>query len=480
MAEPYNTDSAQAPAYDERPRQSGEMLPPQAVNVEMAILGAILLHAEFAMSAALALLTESGDAFYKEAHALIYQAMVALYARKAPIDIITVAEELRRMGKLEEAGSMYYLTQLTNEVVTAAHIEHHCRIVLEKSLKRHLIDINTGIIKQCYQDSTDAFEVIDSAETHLFKLTERHMRQSYIELNEIVKPLLRKIDSIRKTHTGVTGVPSGYDLLDLKTGGWQNTDLIILAARPSMGKTALALSMARNAAIDFAQPVGVFSLEMSREQLAMRLLCAEARVNMQLVRTGRIREADYGKLATYVGKLEHAKMYIDDTPGLSILELRAKARRMVDEHDVRLIVVDYLQLMSAPGVRESREREIATISRSLKALAKDLNIPIIAISQLNRAVEQRTGGKPMLADLRESGSIEQDADVVLFVHRNKDMEGIPAEEQNKALVIIGKQRNGEIGEVPLVWIGEYARFENLAIQAPSNIHQLSPHDEPNF
>jgi replicative DNA helicase len=449
---------------------------PQAIDVERAVLGAMLLQPDTTVSNALSLLTP--DAFYQDKHRLILDAISALFARKEPIDIVTVAEEMRRRGTLESAGSVYYLTQLTSDIVAPAHIEYHCRILLEKALKRQLIEENTEIIRSCYLDSTDAFEVIDDAENKLFQLSEKHIKRSYVELNAIVKPLLDDIWRISQTHTGVTGVPSGYELLDIKTGGWQPSDLIILAARPSMGKTALALSMGRNAAIDHDMAVGVFSLEMSKEQLALRLLCAEARVNMQLVRTGRIRESDYGKLATFVGKLERAKMYIDDTPGISILEVRAKARRMVHELGVRLLIIDYLQLMTAPSVRESREREIATISRSLKGLAKDLNVPIIALSQLNRAVESRTGGKPMLADLRESGSIEQDADVVIFVHRNKDGDA-PPEELNKAYIIIGKQRNGEIGEVPLAWIGEYARFENLETRFPS---VAAPYelDEPGF
>jgi replicative DNA helicase len=474
----FSTDSADPRTRAETAPQDGTKLPPQAIDVEKAVLGAMLLQSESAVSVAISMLMP--DAFYMEAHRVIYEAIIGLYERKQPVDIITIAEELRRRGKLEEAGTMYYITQLPSEVVSAAHIEYHCRIVLEKALKRQLIEVNSAIIGQCYSDGADAFEVIDYAETELFRLSERHMKQSYVELNAIVKPLLKKIDTIRKEHTGVTGVPSGYELLDAKTGGWQDTDLIVLAARPSVGKTALALSMSRNAAIDHDIPVGIFSLEMSKEQLALRLLCAEARVNMQLVRTGRIRESDYGRLATYVGKLEHAKMYIDDTPSISILELRAKARRMVEEKGVRMIVVDYLQLMTAPSIRESREREIATISRSLKGLAKDLNIPIIAVSQLNRGVEQRTGGKPMLSDLRESGSIEQDADVVLFVHRNKDGEDAPPEQMNTASIIIGKQRNGETGEVPLAWIPEYARFENLAVRAPAVVHTLPPYEEPNF
>ncbi|MBI5647610.1 MAG: replicative DNA helicase [Ignavibacteriae bacterium] len=462
------------PRFQQAADRSAGHLPPQAVDVEMAVLGAMLLQPDPTVSAVVSLVTV--DAFYKETHRLIFDAIGALYARHQPVDIITVGDELRRRGQLEQIGSMFYLTQLTSEVVAPAHIEHHCRIILEKALKRQMIEVNTAIITECYVDSSDAFELIDSAETKLFHLSEQHIKKSYVDLNAVVRPLLEKIGKITQEHTGVTGVPSGYDMLDSKTGGWQDTDLIILAARPSMGKTALALSMARNACIDHDMPVGIFSLEMSKEQLALRLLCAEARVNMQLVRTGRIKESDYGKLATYVGKLERAKMFIDDTPGISILELRAKARRMVDEQGVRLLIIDYLQLMTAPNVRESREREIATISRSLKGLAKDLSIPIIALSQLNRAVEQRSGGKPMLADLRESGSIEQDADVVLFVHRNRELEGLPPEEENKALIIIGKQRNGETGEVPLAWVPQYAKFENLEVRLPSNIHYIADGD----
>jgi replicative DNA helicase len=457
--------------------QPAGKMPPQAVEVEKAVLGAMLLQSDPSVSLALSMITR--EAFYTEAHRQIFDAIEALYGKNEPVDIITVADELRRQEKLESAGSMFYLSQLTVDVVSPAHIEYHCRIVLEKALKRQLIEANSAIINECYDESADAFEVLDSAEAKLFHLSDQHIKKSYVDLKSVVKPLLKKISEIMASDTSVTGVSSGYDLLDFKTGGWQPTDLIILAARPSMGKTALALSMARNAAIDHNTPVGIFSLEMSMEQLALRLLCAEARVSMQLVRTGRVREADYGKLATYVGKLERAKLYIDDTPGISIVELRAKSRRMVQEQGVKMIIVDYLQLMTAPSMRESREREIATISRSLKALAKDLKIPIIAISQLNRSVEQRAGGKPMLSDLRESGSIEQDADVVLFVHRNKDGDAVPPEELNKAYVIIGKQRNGETGEVPIAWVPEYARFENLAINAP-RIEYLPEVDDAPF
>lgn len=459
------------PSTEQRDQRQGR-IPPQAVDVEMAVLGAMLLQPEATVSNVMSLLTK--EAFYKDAHRIIFASITRLFEKLEPIDLITVGEDLRRNDQLDAVGGMYYLTEMTNEVISPAHIEHHCRIVLEKAIKRHLIEINTGIVGDCYLDSSDAFELIDEAEEKIFALSEKHIKQSFTEVRTIVKPLLDKIYKISQEHTGVTGVPSGYARLDEKTGGWQQTDLIILAARPSMGKTALALSMARNAAIDFNAPVGFFSLEMSSDQLALRLLCAEARVNMQQVRTGRIREDEFQRLATYVGKLERANILIDDTPGISILELRAKARRMVHEHKVRLIMIDYLQLMSAPMVRESREREIASISRSLKGLAKDLNVPVIALSQLNRSVEQRTGGKPMLADLRESGSIEQDADVVMFIHRNKDQD-LPPEELGKATVIIAKQRNGEIGDIDLAWISEYARFENLETRMPTDA--LPPPEE---
>ncbi len=440
-------------------------VPPQAVDVEQVVLGSLLQGMQETISTALSLI--SVDAFYKPAHRKIFEAITALYQHNEAIDTITVTEELRRRGQLDSTLSAFYLSELASSSVSSAHIEAHCRIIIERALKRQLIETNLSITSECYLDATDAFEIIDKAETELFKLSERHMKKSYVQLSEIVDPLMKDIHMISQKHSGVTGVPSGYTMLDAKTGGWQKSDFIILAARPSMGKTALALSMARNAAIDHSMPVGFFSLEMSKEQLALRLLCAEARISIQLVRTGRIRESDYGRLATYVGKLERAKIFIDDTPGMSILELRAKARRMVEEKGVQLLMVDYLQLMTAPGVRESREREIATISRSLKGLAKDLNIPVIALSQLNRSVESRAGGKPMLADLRESGSLEQDADVVMFVHRNKDGENVPVEEQNQAMIIIGKQRNGETGEIPLAWIGEYTRFENLETRMPT-------------
>lgn len=433
-------------------------VPPQAVDVEVAVLGAMLLQRD---SATKALSMLSDDVFYKEAHRKIFRAMSALYQKDEPIDHISIAEELRRRGELEQVGSAYYLTELTAQVTSPAHIETHCRIVLEKSLSRQLIETSTGIITECYADTRDAFDLIDEAETKIFKISERHMKKSYVPMDKAVDDVMHLIDSIQEQHHGITGVPTGYSELDRMTGGFQPSDLIILAARPSVGKTALALSIARNAAIDKHIPVAVFSLEMSITQLVLRLLCAEARVNMHLVRTGRLPDDEWQKLTFSFHRLAAAKMFIDDTPSLNILELRAKARRLVDEHNIGMIVVDYLQLMHAHSM-ESREREISMISRSLKALAKDLNIPVLALSQLNRGVEQRTDKRPQLSDLRESGSIEQDADVVLFIHREKENDpGIPVTDRGEATIIIGKQRNGPTGEVHLAFVQEYARFENL-------------------
>lgn len=439
-------------------------LPPQAVEIEMSVLGAMLLQQDVATKAIEVL---EHDSFYKEAHRLIFIAMKDLYVRSEPIDHISVTEELRRRGQLEQIGTAYYLTELSQQVTSPANIETHCRIILEKSLARQLIETSTSIISDAYADSMDAFDLIDSAETRIFQISERHMKRSYVSMDKAVDDVMHLIDKIQKQDSGITGVPTGYSALDQKTGGFQPSDLIILAARPSIGKTALALSIARNVSIEKNIPVAVFSLEMSVTQLVLRLLCAEARVNMHEVRTGTLPDDEWSRFSKIFGKLASAHMYIDDTPSLSIVELRAKARRLVDEHQIGLIVVDYLQLMHGPRTMESREREISTISRSLKALAKDLNIPILALSQLNRGVEQRQDKRPQLSDLRESGSIEQDADVVLFIHRDKENEpGMPQEDQGKATIIIGKQRNGPTGEIELAFVQRFARFENLESRFP--------------
>ena len=457
MVDPRRTISMgeQGPAAEGR-------VPPQAVDVEMAVLGAMLLD-KGAIAKAIEILDDSS--FYKPAHQRIFAGMVALFERSEPVDLITLVEELRRRAELDKIGGEYYLTELTTRVTTAANIEYHAHIVLEKALMRQLISSSSEVVGRAYSETEDALDLLDEAEQKIFQISEQRMKKSFISMNTAVHQTMEMLESIHGKHSGVTGVPSGYTELDNYTGGFQNSDLIIVAGRPSQGKTALVLSVARNASILHEVPVAFFSLEMSNQQLVLRLICAEARVDAQSVRTGRLPEDEWRKLSTSIGKLYKAKIFIDDTPALTALEIRAKARRLKAEHNVGLIIVDYLQLMQGPKNSQSREQEISSISRSLKALAKELNTPVIALSQLNRAVEMRGDKRPVLADLRESGAIEQDADVVLFVHR-PEMFGINTDENNEptegmAEIIIGKQRNGPTGSARLAFIKQYARFENL-------------------
>jgi replicative DNA helicase len=438
-------------------------VPPQAVDVEMAVLGAMLLEKD-AIAKVLAVLDDT--AFYKPAHQSIYQAIIALFERSEPVDLITLIDELRRRGELEKIGGEYYLTELTSKVTSAANVEYHAHIVLEKALMRQLIAASSEVIGRAYSETEDALDLLDEAEQRIFQISEQRMKKTFVSMSSAVTSTMELLESIHGKHSGVTGVPSGFSELDSLTGGFQKSDLIIVAGRPSQGKTAFVLSLSRNAAVLHDVPIGFFSLEMSVQQLVLRLICAQAKVDAHAVRTGRLPEDEWKKLSMTVGRLYKAKIFIDDTPALSVLELRAKARRLRAEHNVGLIVVDYLQLMQGPKNVQSREQEISLISRSLKALAKELNIPVIALSQLNRAVETRGDKRPVLADLRESGAIEQDADVVLFVHRpemygiEKDEDGNPTE--GIAELIVGKQRNGPTGTVKLSFVKRYAQFENLA------------------
>jgi replicative DNA helicase len=438
-------------------------VPPQAVDVEMAVLGAMLLEKD-AIAKVLAVLDDT--AFYKPAHQSIYQAVIALFERSEPVDLITLIDELRRRGELEKIGGEYYLTELTSKVTSAANVEYHAHIVLEKALMRQLIAASSEVIGRAYSETEDALDLLDEAEQRIFQISEQRMKKTFVSMSSAVTSTMELLESIHGKHSGVTGVPSGFSELDSLTGGFQKSDLIIVAGRPSQGKTAFVLSLSRNAAVLHDVPIGFFSLEMSVQQLVLRLICAQAKVDAHAVRTGRLPEDEWKKLSMTVGRLYKAKIFIDDTPALSVLELRAKARRLRAEHNVGLIVVDYLQLMQGPKNVQSREQEISMISRSLKALAKELNIPVIALSQLNRAVETRGDKRPVLADLRESGAIEQDADVVLFVHRpemygiEKDEDGNPTE--GIAELIVGKQRNGPTGTVKLSFVKRYAQFENLA------------------
>lgn len=446
--------------------QSGRV-PPQATDVEQSVLGAMLIERE-AIPRAIEIL--SADAFYTSKHQKIYTAMLSLFERGNPVDLITLSDELKRRGELDDVGGAYYLTELTTQVASAANVEYHARIIAEKSLLRKLIETMTGLVGQAYDPSADAFELLDEAEGDIFRISETNLRKAASSMNEVLKDTLAHLESIHGREGGITGVPSGFTRLDEMTGGWQKSDLIIIAARPSMGKTAFSLAAARNAALhpEHATGVAIFSLEMSSQQLAQRLLTSEARVNAQSARTGRLSEDDWPRLARAAGRLSAAPIFIDDTPGLGILELRAKCRRLKAEHDIGLVIVDYLQLMhgTVGGRNANREQEIAQISRSLKSLAKELNVPVIALSQLSRAVETRGGDKrPQLSDLRESGSIEQDADVVAFIYR-AERYGITVDENGNSTeglgeIIIGKQRNGPIGDVTLAFVHQFARFENL-------------------
>ena len=476
MADPRRTFN-----IDQHNSSTEGRVPPQAVEVEMAVLGAMMLD-KGAIAKAIEILDET--AFYKPAHQRIFAAMTGLFEKSEPIDLITLVEELRRSAELDKIGGEYYLTELTTKVTTAANVEYHAHIVLEKALMRQLISSSSEVVGRAYSETEDALDLLDEAEQKIFQISEQRMKKSFVSMSTAVHQTMEMLESIHGKHSGVTGVPSAFTELDNYTGGFQRSDLVIVAGRPSQGKTALVLSIARNAAILHDVPVGFFSLEMSAQQLVLRLICAEARVDAHMVRTGRLPEDEWRKLSTSVGKLHKAKIFIDDTPALTVLEIRAKARRLKAEHNIGLVVVDYLQLMQGPKNIQSREQEISTISRSLKALAKELSIPVLALSQLNRAVELRGDKRPVLADLRESGAIEQDADVVLFVHR-PEMFGILTDENNDstegmAEIIIGKQRNGPTGSARLAFIKQYARFENLTKFREAAFLPPEPADETPF
>lgn len=442
--------------------RSSSMQEPSAIEVERAVLGAMFLDNE-AVPKAIEVLRP--DAFHDPKHRIVFDAMTALYEANEPIDTVSVYEELKKAEKVEAVGGAVFLSKLTQDVASAANIDYHARVVLEKWILRELIKASLEIATTAYQGNEDVFDLLDAAEAKIFQISEQGIKESFKSMDKAVKEALELIEAIHsKTITNIS-VPTGFFELDDMLGGFQKSDLIIIAARPSMGKTAFALSAARNAAVDHNVPLAVFSLEMATIQLATRLIAAEARINAHNVRTGKFKAEEGAKISRTVHKLSKAPIYIDDTPGISVLELRAKARRLKNEKNIGMIIIDYLQLVNPSVGMESREREISTISRSLKALAKELNIPVIALSQLNRALETRSDKRPMLSDLRESGSIEQDADVVLFLYR-PEVYGITQfsdgeTTEGAAEIIIGKQRNGPTGEVRLRFMKDYTRFENL-------------------
>lgn len=440
-----------------------DRVPPQAIEAERAVLGAVLVDGE-AINKVLDVV--DAQAFYRDAHRKVFAAMVALYERSEAIDVITVVDEMTRAGTLEGAGGRLYLTSLMDEVATSANVTYHAGLVLEKSMLRRMIQAGTDIVRNAFEGAEDAKSLLDLAEQSIFDISESQITRGFQAIREVVKPVYAEARAMAQGGRAHLGVPSGFADLDSKLSGLQKGDLIIIASRPSMGKTSFCLNVAQNIAIDSKQPVAVFSLEMSRENLVHRLLCAEARVDSHALRSGYVAQRDWPNLTTAASLLSEAPIYIDDSPSLTVLEMRSRARRLHREVKLALIVIDYLQLVRATGTIENRQQEISLISRSLKALAKELHLPVIALSQLSREVEKRPGAhRPVLSDLRESGAIEQDADVVLFLYRPEVYEDIP-ENEGKAELIIGKQRNGPLGTVHLTFIKNYTRFES---QSPRDV-----------
>jgi replicative DNA helicase len=433
-------------------------VPPQNLEAESSVLGGILLENE-AVNLVLELLR--AEDFYRESHRKIFRAMIELSDRNEPVDLITLSEFLKGRGDLEAVGGTAYLASLADFVPTAANISFYARIVREKSILRSLISTATDIATRGYEEQGNVEEFLDAAEKVIFDISEKKIKASFIAVGDMIKDTLKTVEKLYERKEMVTGVPTGYEDLDRLTAGLQPADLVIVAGRPSMGKTAFSLNIATNAA--FAGiGAAVFSLEMAKEQLVLRLLCSEARVNNSKVRSGYLSERDFPKLANAAGRLHEAPIYIDDTPAISVLELRAKARRLIRDRSkkVGLIVIDYLQLMRGMGNASNREQEISEISRSLKALAKELNVPVIAISQLNRRVEDRGDRRPMMSDLRESGAIEQDADVIMFIYRDEVYNKNDDSLKGVAEIIVAKQRNGPTDTVKLTFLNEFTRFEN--------------------
>jgi replicative DNA helicase len=435
-------------------------LPPQSVEAEEAVIGGILLE-NSALDRAIEHVRP--EDFYRESHRKIMRTVIELSERGEPVDLVTLADALKSRNELADVGGAAYLAELADKVPTAANVSYYARMVKEKAILRSLIQTATEIATRGYESQADVDQFLDDAEHKIFEISERKVRPTFFRIRDIMVDSMRAIEQLYERKELVTGVPTGYVKLDSMTAGLQPSDLIVIAGRPSMGKTAFALNIAAYAAMHADTGVAIFSLEMSKEQLVLRMLCSEARVDQSKVRAGFAAERDFPKLALAASRLAEAPIYIDDTPALSVLELRAKARRLKRERDSKLglIVIDYLQLMRGHGGADNREQEISNISRSLKGLAKELSVPVVALSQLNRQVEQRGDKRPLMADLRESGAIEQDADVIAFIYRD-EVYNKQSPDEGIAEILIGKQRNGPIGKVRLAFRGEYTRFDNLA------------------
>jgi replicative DNA helicase len=438
-------------------------IPPHNLDAERAVLGAMLLEGREGLPRVIEILRPSD--FYTDAHRAMFDTMLGLFDRSEPVDLITLSEELRRRDQLEFVGGPAALALLVEQASIAAHLMSYASIVRDMAVLRDLIQTSTQIITQAFDAKEEVQTVVDDAERRIFSLAERRLEGAAQPVNRILKTTFEHIERLYERKEHVTGVATGFEKLDLETSGFQPSDFIIIAARPSMGKTAFALNIAQYAGVHLRQKVLVLSLEMSSQQLVQRMLCSEAKVDSQSVRTGYLTSADWNRLTSAAGRLAEAPIFIDDSAGVTVLEARAKARRMKAEHGLDMIIIDYLQLMRGRASQENRQQEISEISRSLKALAKELNVPVVALSQLSRAVEARAHRdfRPQLSDLRESGALEQDADLILFLYRQKVYkEDVAPEEEKIAEVIIGKQRNGPIGTVRLIFLPEYARFENAA------------------
>ncbi len=459
-------------------------LPPQALDLEESVLGALMLEKD-ALTNVIDILKPEN--FYKDANKEIYQSIIDLFNDSEPIDLLTVTSQLKKNGKLEYIGGSFYVTQLTTRVNSASNIEYHARIILEQSIKRQLIEVSGEVQKEAYEDTTDVFDLLDNTEQSLFDISESHIRKNYSQVKGLMKEAIDELQAKKTRKDGITGVPSGFIDLDNITSGWQPSDLVIIAGRPSMGKTAFVLSMMRNASIDHEMPIALFSLEMSSLQIVNRLISSEAELDSDKIKKGNLKDYEWQQLLHKTDQLNNAKIFIDDTPALSILELRAKSRRLKSQHDIQCIIVDYLQLMSGEYGKSSgnREQEIASISRSLKAIAKELNVPVLALSQLSRAVETRGGDKrPVLSDLRESGSIEQDADMVLFIYRADRYDITEDEDGNLtagvAEVLLRKNRNGPTGKVKLKFIERFAKFADMSSNDDMTTNKFQSKANGNF
>jgi len=457
------TDRLTRPLHYGTAAIDGGKLPPQALDLEEAVLGAILLDSKALNDVIDALIPE---AFYDTRHMNIFMAVMNLFNESKPIDILTVTEKLRATGNLDLVGGPYFIAQLTNKVASTANAEVHARIITQKHIMRELIRISNETIKEAYDETTDVFDLLDKTKGKLYSVSESNLKRSYDEMSSLMREALEQIQEVMNTEEGLSGIPSGFKDLDRITSGWQRSDMIVIAARPGMGKTAFVLSMARNIAVDHQRPVAVFSLEMSSVQLVQRLIASETEISSEKLRKGDLRPDEFQLIHSRIGKLSKAPLFIDDTPALSVFELRAKCRRLKQQHNIEMVVIDYLQLMTAGGDKGNREQEISTISRSIKSIAKELNIPMIALSQLNRSVETRGGDKkPQLSDLRESGAIEQDADLVSFIYRpeyygiHQYEDGGPTKGVGE--FIIAKHRNGALGSIKLTFKGHLAKFTDI-------------------